>query len=456
MKKYQQIIGHLNALCFILAIALLPFPKRLAQIACVAWMILWALEFRWTQKSNLQMWQKTLKNGKHLWLPSKSILPILFMALWVIWEAFSLLWGSHIGAGGKWNAAHVSLLCLPLIAFFGLNEYYDWKTIARVYVISSIISVIFYGVVAYLLMNHHWFLDPANRVGKPVFEWRSYQLGSGGLKHRLYYGTQLLIAMVLTLMLRKDFIARRGKTIGYLQICIGLSILLIGILLIDSRASMLTLICLILAAGITHLPKHNRIIVSVVFIILAISAVCATWKLHPRMQRCDIEQVMDAEEHIDDAGFEPRIAIWHYALENPSDYSLYGMGVGNATPYLIEKYQADNLDRYVKRRFGTHNQYLEVWMELGLVALLCFIGIWCFYPFCYKRDSRASRFALFFALTFALNMLTECLMTRIEGVICFVLLSAFTLAINQQEEKEGKQQVVTNNHNEGEDGQKKG
>ena len=55
MNRYRQIIGRINYWLFLTVIALLPAPQLVLRYACVAWIILWFLEGRWLNISNLQI-----------------------------------------------------------------------------------------------------------------------------------------------------------------------------------------------------------------------------------------------------------------------------------------------------------------------------------------------------------------------------------------------------------------
>lgn len=422
-SKYQETIGKLNWLLCILFFATLPYLRQMIQVTWVIWLVSWLLECRWLNKKNFSF-------PKNIW-------PILFLAIWVIFESISLLWGKNYFDGGSFRDTHIAFLLLPIIALFGVNENYNWKTLAKVLIITCLASIFVYAMIDFCILNLHYIDDTFHEREDIPFYFKIFHRFSGCFKHRLYYCTLLTAACILLFFIRKDIIEKYGKIIGYFMMASCSALLLVAIYATGSRASLLTIIILLFALGIMLLPHNHRIIATCVCVIVAIGAIFALWQVHPRMNNLEIEDITEYEEHIQDKGFEPRIAIWQMALENPKDYSLHGYGVGNSTPYLISKYQENNLPSYVRKHFCAHNQYLEVWIELGILGLLCFIAMWIAWPFCFEKRSISQRLAAFIAILFASNCITECMLSRLEGVIylCAMLLLIFVLSRDQSSAK---------------------
>lgn len=412
MDKYINTIKHINYALFLAVFAALPFPRQFAQVIWIAWMITWALELRFLHRDNLR-WDKT-------------IIPVIMLAAWVIWESISLLWGHHIGAGGHFKDAHVSLLILPLIALYGVNELYDWKQIAKVLICSCLASILVYTFTIYWVNNVNYI---QHNGGWPQFGFyfRLYDYMLSPIKHRLYYCTLLTLSMVLTEMLRPHMIQEYGRYRAYAYYAIAQCGLLYMIIGTYSRASLFTLMVVAGIAILRHTPVRHRWAVALVTTIVMVGGALAVWQLHPRMRSLTIADLTNLETHMEDNEKEPRLLIWKIATEHPEQYAAYGMGVGNATPYLIDRYQQLGLTHYAYKQYATHNQYLEIAMELGVVAVLCFMAIWVAVPLCQNKDSEARRFAVYLGTVFGVNMLTDCLLSRIEGV---VYICAFLLLIS--------------------------
>ena len=111
---------------------------------------------------------------------------------------------------------------------------------------------------------------------------------------------------------------------------------------------------------------------------------------------------------------ESRQDVWSVALEQPSDYIWTGLGAGQSTAYLMDRYREHQMDEYIQMEYNSHNQYLQETMELGLGGLLLFVFAWLSIPWCARGKGRQT--ALFFTIIYALNMCTDCMFGRFCGI----------------------------------------
>lgn len=128
MERYLQVVKRMNYVLFLALMASLPLPRKFGHIMLIVWAVSWLLELRFTKRENFTGW--------------KTLIPGLGLAIWVLWECVSLLWG---GPQARFRDCHASLLILPLILAFGVNENYQWKHAAAVLIISAIASSFLYG-----------------------------------------------------------------------------------------------------------------------------------------------------------------------------------------------------------------------------------------------------------------------------------------------------------------------
>jgi O-antigen ligase len=124
-------------------------------------------------------------------------------------------------------------------------------------------------------------------------------------------------------------------------------------------------------------------------------------------------------------------------LDSPQDYSLCGLGAGQSTPYLQEKYAEEGLPDYAQISFAAHNQYLTEWMEIGIPGLLFFILAWISIPYCNKKRARKS--AMMLLTLYGLNMLTDCMWGMFDGII---LWAVWMLFIRLQADTQTDQQTT--------------
>lgn len=407
MERYLSFVKRLNYVFFLALMATLPLPRKFGHIMLIVWAVSWLLELRFTKKENFCGW--------------KNLIPGLGLAVWVLWECLSILWG------GRYRDCHTSLLILPLILAFGVNEQYQWKQAAKVLIISSLLSCFLYGFTLFWTANIRHVWDCYCQDPYTSFQLIWFDQFLSNIKHRFFYCTILTMAIILLIMLRHDCWKRWGKIEGSIYLVLGCAILLLAIIATGSRASLFTLIILGTITIIRCIPTKHRSWVSVLVFALVIGGSIALWQSHPRMKAITIQQIINPEQHINEVTQQnPRSLIWHYALQSPKDYLGYGLGVRQAETYLDQKYEQAQWDRGVFDHFHAHNQYLLVCMELGLVALLLFIAYWVYLPLCYPKQTRQREFALYLVLLFGLNMLTDSLFSSMEGVVYICALLVFT------------------------------
>ena len=125
-----------------------------------------------------------------------------------------------------------------------------------------------------------------------------------------------------------------------------------------------------------------------------------------------------------------RFNIWGAALQHPQDYLAYGLGAGQSSQYMVERFEDAKFDYYALMKYHPHNQYLEELMEIGIGGLLLFLLAWLSIPVCAKDKGR--RTAVLFITLFMLDMLTDCMFGKFDGIalwavgLFFILLQSHT------------------------------
>jgi len=126
-----------------------------------------------------------------------------------------------------------------------------------------------------------------------------------------------------------------------------------------------------------------------------------------------------------DPSINTRLLFWKTTLEMIKDRPIFGSGIGTfKMNYLI--YQADFLEsnpyyiKYSGKAREAHNEYLQMWAELGIVGLMIFIGIiLMFYSliidYLKENDSDKDK-----TIVFGLVL----------GITCFLIHSLFTFPLH--------------------------
>ena len=384
MERYKNLIERINYFAFLALLIALPFPQPIIHFCWLVWAYTWLLEFRYLDRTNLRR--------------SRGVFYLsLGVGVWLVWNIVSLLWAHDTQAA--WNSIerYISLLAIPLIGCFGLNTHYNIRTCVRVLTVSVFASVGVYLFTHYWVLNHALALDRytcAPRVSLDLLHMDNLLLD---IKHRVHYANVLCLLVPCAVLLRKPL----SKTLLVL-----LSFVLLGIVLLTG--SRIGLVSLTLVIGITMIywAMRQPKVVKTISIITTALVLCAVGiggvVLHPRSAGHSIDE-------------EPRMAVWKTALEQPTDYIAYGLGAGNSTDYLVERYQQRGWEIFYLRRFSPHNQFLGVCMDLGIVAAVLFVLFWLGIPWFFAGDKR---YWACCALGICLPaMSTEMVLGGIEGIV---------------------------------------
>lgn len=397
--------------------ATLPLPRKVAQVAMIVWAVTWLLEGRFLKRENLQ------------W--GKALYPAIGLALLVLAEIISILWGGHF------PDSQVSLLILPFILLFGTNELYDWRTLSRIFIGACVGSIFLYGFTLYWTMNQAYMLTD-EVAGLAPFQLSYFDYYLSYIKHRLYYSTLLSIAIVLVVMLfserwkqRKQVKEPWQNNVWMIADVIAVVLMVAAIVVTKSRAGLLTLLLVVAVAVMRYVTRRYSRWWNIAIIAVFVASVLGFWKWHPRMQNVRLSDVTHIEEHLTGDNVQPRLIIWYCALRDLSDYLWTGNGVGNAKAYLSERYQQVGYDYGVYKHYSAHNQYLLTLLDIGIFGLLLLIAVWIVLPIVQPKGTKARTLALYFAIIWGTNMLTDDLLLRIEGIVyvCvfFVLISIMAL-----------------------------
>lgn len=422
LKKYQSAVGQLNYSLFLVTVALLPFPQIFLRYASVAWFATWVLEGHFCSKPSKEDWRKAI--------------PFLMFGVWYLWKIISGLWAADIDAYGWQLERYLFFGLLVPVGIWGVNSRYDWKQICKVLAISCVAAVAIYTFTLFWVFNANIFnFEIVPHVPKPLtFDFFADKISC--IKHRLFLCSTEMMGIMALLYIRKDILSKFGKYKGWFLIIGGIVMMISFIIATGSRASILSGVALISIWLLYKLPiRHIRY--KIALIIFACAVGLFALSQHPRMQEFDYTRLMSIRNV--EKGENVRLNIWGTALDSPEDYSLYGLGAGQSTPYLQKKFVEKGLVNYAKISFAAHNQYLTEWMEIGVIGMIFFILAWISIPYFNTHQARKS--AMILLTLYGLNMLTDCMWGTFDGII---LWAVWMLLIRLQANTQGDQQSSRN------------
>lgn len=128
-----------------------------------------------------------------------------------------------------------------------------------------------------------------------------------------------------------------------------------------------------------------------------------------------------------------RLQIYGCALQEIAKSPICGYGWGDVKTVLSNCYARRTSEELLKNNYNSHNQYLSILLSIGVLGFLAFV-YYLFYIF--KIFNQSNSQALFFlTLYFCLNMLTENILEREDGVIVIAFfLNLFLFRINKKDE----------------------
>lgn len=138
--------------------------------------------------------------------------------------------------------------------------------------------------------------------------------------------------------------------------------------------------------------------------------------------------------------FEPRYHIWQCAssLEYTTTSFLFGRGFEQTENELVECYKTkqnfvteDQQRWFVKNRFNTHNQYIDVFLSMGIIVFVCFISFLFFTLAKYRNNYFATSLIILIILFF----FTENLVHRQLGISLVAITLVFANYMHNYDKK---------------------
>ena len=327
----------------------------------------------------LMLWGFNILKKEELKIISNPLnIPVLsFIIICVL----SLIWS---------NSPFISLkelplfLAGPLLYFIIVNDIYNERQINRIISAILIMGGLFgiYGILQYNGIDFSFWIGNYGR-GK-VFG----LFGNVG-----YFAEYLILPLPIAISL---FLVSKNKTIKILLL-IGILTMASTITLTFTRTSYLSLVIsfifmlllFVISRG-KRLFKENKKIFIVILtaIVLIVSLFVIPTSLN---EKGTILSKIKERVSISQLGSEfstgRRVAIWKYTIPMIKDYPLLGSGIGSFK-YNSLRYQAEFFDQGDNRALyphglaeKTHNEYLQLAAELGIIGLIIFI--WLIFAYFY-------------------------------------------------------------------------
>jgi O-antigen ligase len=130
------------------------------------------------------------------------------------------------------------------------------------------------------------------------------------------------------------------------------------------------------------------------------------------------------------SGNQVRLVVWtvtgEIILEHP-----FGVGLGNLEDEMQKKLAALNQTELMEKNYNPHNQFLQIFAEIGLIGILIFMVLLFFAI----RQARKNKDALYVFLVFSLmmNCLFESMLQRQSGIVFYIVFIALFATVLQKQ-----------------------
>jgi O-antigen ligase len=353
---------------------------------------------------------------------NQCLLPcVLCIGLYVLYLV-GMLYTSNFDFGKTDLFLKLPLLLFPLIIFSWNADYFTRKrmlTVLRLFVLGNIVAVV-------LSLAHSSFLY----MKAPGF-YHFHYTNASWFHHPSYASMYYCFSFaVIAYLMFTQKLKRYEKTIGY----IGIVLFLSEIILLDSRAGILTFCSIIFTCGIYIIIKYKINIKTLIFIVFLGIAIVGIYALRPhdanRMQITIAELDKESFSVSNPEKANVRILIWNAAVKVAMKNLPLGVGTGDVKDELKKQYKTNRYTIPYEENYNAHNQYLQIFATLGVAGLLSFLFI-LILPFRVGAKKKNILF-LAFGMIICINFLVESMLEKQAGVMFFCFFFPLLYYISQQ------------------------
>lgn len=256
--------------------------------------------------------------------------------------------------------------------------------------------------------------------------------GGQGIYFALYLNIAILF--IFYLLMNKEVTGFGKKAVVTL-----LPFFVVLIFLLAGRASLVILVLLLSVIIITVIVKRRMYLAGYGLIVLLILGGILISSVFPKtlnrfktLAYFHFDYSSQDVHHFNEESFENkwngltiRLALWSCTWDLIKKQPIQGTGIGDYMEELRKNYREKKFQLALDRDLSPHNQYLQVWLALGIAGLIALL-LSLFYPSLHALQQRNYLF-LFFILMVGLNMLTEEIFSVYRGVVFFSFFNSLLL-----------------------------
>lgn len=352
----------------------------------------------------------TKKNGNSnsgIWLPLLLSAPFIFYIV-------SLGYSSDVATGYKYVERTILLMVLPWLLYANRSS----VTTLTLQNTLRFFAVIATGLTLYTvgsLIAYGTFQQAKEALD--AYYWIRTDLEAVSGLHPTYFS--LILGLALFAMLHEI----KGKTIHGIKLIwayVASVVLILGLLIASSK---MILTCVFIGAIIIFSQGLSFKAIAIRFAALASVVLLLVLFVRPLRERVSTLIVAAAESGVEENNPDSlRKGIYKSGLEAISDNVWFGTGIGDYQHALNAKYEKYGYEIPRERSFNTHNQYLQVWLSVGIFPMILFV-LSILAQFLIAFVSRHF-LHLAFVVMMAFSFMTENVLARQDGIFIYAFFSS--------------------------------
>lgn len=423
MKKYKTLFDYGIQSSLIFISITFPLPFNISNLGVVALLLFWVSD---------KIVNRSAFAYKQLPLNKRAIL-LAFVALFVI-QITALLFTTNIEHGIKNVESKLSLLVIPIILFD--------LTISR----SKLIQLLKYFVYSmalcsvYLLLNsvyHYWsegeLLTYHDFVGPLDF-------------HAIFYSYYIFLATLFCIYLFLQSNPSRTEKALYM---LSLALYTCG-LIISASKNVLAVTVLFLLFGFIYRSLRTRIKIKEVILALTIGVISVVviakiptinerlkeivdlrgMSNYHKVKRGEILNNDDVQEF---NGTSLRILLWDLGINRLMEENRLFVGLSPGDRRDIMNNELDQIGLlYYYENYNLHNQFIQTFVELGLLGLLIYILLHVL--IISQAIQQKNMLLLAFVIGLVFFQMTESVIERNKGIVYYCFFLSILLMLNSKNE----------------------
>ena len=330
----------------------------------------------------------------------------------------------------------LSLIVFPIIFYFSSYTRTERVLLLRGFLLGLTLSgfccLAFALLRSFDIFEGVLIFQPAVLYGKGFFESILY----GGnyffgryfsmFHQTVYYAIYLCIGVAI-LLHKDDIVGSKFRR----WILLGFFVFLI--FLISNKDGFLGLASILL---LFTLQYARRLSMKIALIVALVAATSIYTLANPRMNE-SVRKILSGKIELDQNaryGFSTRLLSWDASLNLIRVRPFRGYGVAHAQDALDAEYKRLEYAFPLREHLNAHNQFLQFWIETGVIGSISWGLILAFLCFRAIHFSLSNKYLILsFVLLLFVNSLFESVMNRFSGISFISFFLCFLLTINKDE-----------------------